>query len=361
MTKSLTSCAVACVLAATPALAQFSIDLPGVEVRVGPDKGDQSADPPVVNAPANGAPAAAATTYRIGVAGGDVSPELRAHLGLEGVGVLVRQVTPGGAAAQAGVQQHDILLAADGAPLTTIQDLVDIVLAAGPKGNDISLRLLRRGKEVTVTVTPEAFAAPEPPVLGAGPRAPFDLGALPGFGGGEGQPFGQFNQPFAIGGGQRTVIINGVSATVQTQDGKTSISAKRGEETWQLDAADKASLDKLPPDVRQVVDAALGSGGGVRIDLNPGELGPLIEGLMNQRGAGGANGGGELRDRMMQLFGGLLEDRQNGAAQPAAPDAAPPAVLGGEAPIFEPGDALDPAPPAGPVEIEIPAEGADGE
>ena len=65
------------------------VAVPGVEVRVGPGAPAPVTEPPVIEVPA------AKPSYYIGLQGGDVSDPLRLHLGLEGAGVIVRQVVPG--------------------------------------------------------------------------------------------------------------------------------------------------------------------------------------------------------------------------------------------------------------------------
>ena len=389
MTTSVTAL-LGATLVAMSAIAQgVDVQVPGATVRVGPDKGAGSSPNSAPNsAPNSGtrselqveAPGATirvgpdqpATTnqsreitippvhkqYRIGLLGGDVSDVLRAHLGLEGVGVLVREVTPGGTAAKAGVKEHDILLSADGAPLASVEDLVNIVREAGPQQRPIALRLLRRGKEMTIRVKPEAFTpGPAAVPLGANRLGPA-FGPGPAFGG---DPFGaplefrQFGPGFAINNGQQTVMINGVTATVLTQNGQRTITAKKGDKTWQLDPQDEKALAQLPPDVRQVVDQALGMGRGVQINIGGDAFGPMLEGLLNRRGgAGGARGDGRLRERMLGLFGELMNDQLDRPQPPAADAQLPAGNAGGEAPVFDPGDALDPVADA--VELEIPAE-----
>ena len=78
-----------------------------------------------------------------------VARRLRAAVGLEPRdGVLVREVAEGSAAAGAGVQRGDLIVAAGGDPVTS----VDALLAAVDAGDTLALTLVRGAEEITVTV-----------------------------------------------------------------------------------------------------------------------------------------------------------------------------------------------------------------
>ena len=94
--------------------------------------------------------------YWIGLMGGPVSDELRAHLELPAdQGILVREVVPDSPAAKAGVQQYDILLRAGEDELMGMKDLVAHVAKAGEDEGAVKLDLIRRGRQETTEVTPE--------------------------------------------------------------------------------------------------------------------------------------------------------------------------------------------------------------
>jgi serine protease Do len=96
-------------------------------------------------------------TLGLGLAPADVAAKLRASVGLpERAGLLVRAVDPDGPAATAGVQVGDLVAAAGGAPLYTVDDLHDALDAAS---DTLDLLLVRGADELTVTV---AFVDPEP-------------------------------------------------------------------------------------------------------------------------------------------------------------------------------------------------------
>jgi hypothetical protein len=96
-------------------------------------------------------PAEAPVKYWLNMRLAPVSKALDAQLDLKGAGALVDQVGAGGAADKAGIKPNDILLAAGDRPISKASDLEGSITA----GKEFSLKLLRGGKEQTVTVTPE--------------------------------------------------------------------------------------------------------------------------------------------------------------------------------------------------------------
>jgi hypothetical protein len=132
---------------ATPVWAQDE-DVEERIIQVAPDTAENvSGDEAVVNE---------VPAYWIGLMGGPVTDELRAHLELpEDQGILVREVVPESPAAKAGVQQYDILLRAGDSQLSGMRDLVDHVAKAGESESAIKLDLIRRGRQETTEVTPE--------------------------------------------------------------------------------------------------------------------------------------------------------------------------------------------------------------
>jgi len=81
-----------------------------------------------------------------------------------GGGVKVNGVSPGGAAAEAGVKAEDVIVAIDAKPVGTDRDLVTAMKDVEP-GQKVVLDLRRAGKPVKVTVV----ARPMDQVLFAGP------------------------------------------------------------------------------------------------------------------------------------------------------------------------------------------------
>jgi S1-C subfamily serine protease len=91
------------------------------------------------------------------IANGRVIRSGRAYLGVRvativGGGVLVSAIVPGGPAAKAGIEKGDIILAVGGQPTPTADVLVSLLAALHPD-QKVPVKVLRRGKEFTVTVT----------------------------------------------------------------------------------------------------------------------------------------------------------------------------------------------------------------
>lgn len=93
--------------------------------------------------------------FMIGVYCQPVGDSLRAQLDLEdGAGLVVVTVNDDSAATKAGIEMHDILMAAGDTQFSTQSDLVKLVQLAGKEKAEISMTVIRRGKEITVAVTP---------------------------------------------------------------------------------------------------------------------------------------------------------------------------------------------------------------
>ncbi|MHB8770794.1 MAG: DegQ family serine endoprotease [Syntrophales bacterium] len=89
----------------------------------------------------------------IGVNIQDVTPELAKSFGLkESSGALVAQVTPGGPADKAGIEQGDVIVEFDGKPVADSKELPRIV-AATPVGKTVTMKVSRDGKEVLCRTT----------------------------------------------------------------------------------------------------------------------------------------------------------------------------------------------------------------
>ena len=104
----------------------------------------------------------------IGISGGTVTPELAKALNLPvDEGVLVQEVVKDGPADKAGIEGGDtvatingeevrlggdIITKIDGKPVTTVDELVEIITSSKP-GDELELELMRGDQEKTATVT----------------------------------------------------------------------------------------------------------------------------------------------------------------------------------------------------------------
>ena len=81
--------------------------------------------------------------------------------------------------------------------------------------------------------------------------------------------FRNFGPGVIVGGGQGAADVpNGVSVSIQKQDGKPAhITVKRGEETWNVVGDDPESLKQLPEDLRPFVERMLHGDGGMQIHM----------------------------------------------------------------------------------------------
>ncbi len=87
----------------------------------------------------------------VAVAPGHVARRLRRAVGLpDAEGVLIREVADGSPAARAGLAQGDLIVAAGGRPVRTIDDLYDALPAA--QGSSLELNVLRAANERTIQV-----------------------------------------------------------------------------------------------------------------------------------------------------------------------------------------------------------------
>ncbi len=86
----------------------------------------------------------------IAVAPPHVARQLRRAVGLPELdGILVREVEPDGPAARSGIQEGDLITAAAGRPLTSVDELFDVL--AGGEGR-LQLKLVRGSQERSIEV-----------------------------------------------------------------------------------------------------------------------------------------------------------------------------------------------------------------
>jgi S1-C subfamily serine protease len=96
-----------------------------------------------------------ATHAYMGVGTQMVTSQLQQQFGLSrSSGILIAEVTAGGPAAQAGIQQGDIIYAVDGEEMVESSDLLVAIRDMEP-GDEVEVDLDRNGQEMTITVTLE--------------------------------------------------------------------------------------------------------------------------------------------------------------------------------------------------------------
>ncbi|MBT3432303.1 MAG: PDZ domain-containing protein [Nitrospinaceae bacterium] len=88
---------------------------------------------------------------RMGSTIGNITDKKMRSLGLGGKGVLLTNLTKGGTAQKAGLQERDVLLAYNGVRVYDIFEL--IAEMTHPRGTKVKLRVFREGKEVNVFAT----------------------------------------------------------------------------------------------------------------------------------------------------------------------------------------------------------------
>jgi hypothetical protein len=172
--------------------------------------------------------------YWLGVECRVAQPELKAQLDLkDGEGLVVVHVADDGPAAKAGLKRHDVIVSAGDDKLKRLSDLIKAVNAA--EGKAVSLKIIRAGKEQTISVTPAER-----------PRDDSQIIARPGPG---------FMWP---GGGPPADLPDNVSVSI-VRKGKepAKITVTRGEDKWEISDQE---LNKLPDDLRPQVQRMLGAG-----------------------------------------------------------------------------------------------------
>ena len=108
-------------------------------------------------------------SFMIGVHCAPVGDALRAQLQLDTeTGLVVLNVSNDSPAQADEIEKHDILMFADDRQLGKQSDLVEAVQTAGKEKSEISLTIIRAGKEIGVDVSP--VERPESPMIGGMPN-----------------------------------------------------------------------------------------------------------------------------------------------------------------------------------------------
>lgn len=98
---------------------------------------------------------------QLGIGVQPVTSDIAASLDLKDVrGVIVGQVVPGSAGERAGIKQGDVITALNGTPVNDSNALRNRIASTAP-GTDVTLTLLRDGREQQVTATLGEFKPPK--------------------------------------------------------------------------------------------------------------------------------------------------------------------------------------------------------
>lgn len=200
--------------------------------------------------------------YWLGIECFPAPAALREQLNLpEGQGLLVERATPDSPAAQAGVKKHDILQSADGQPLESMGQLFDLVQSS--EGKALEFKLLRGGKELTVSVTPSKGGPPpgrDFPGRESLDRAWQQMHELQDQAQRQGDAIRmRFIHPGMVlppGLGLQPALPDDMRITI-TREGKkpAEIEVRQGDETWK---GTEEELDKAPEKFRAPVAKMLG-------------------------------------------------------------------------------------------------------
>ena len=277
LTASVVAIAAFCAQSQQIATAQDQNEPEGRIVQIGEPKDEPAAE-------STEGEASAAPLYWIGLRGRGIDdPVLRTQLQLaEDTGVVIEEVVAESPAEKAGLRKHDIILRSNGDMVDSMEVLQQQVQATLNK--PIELTILRLGKEMDVTVTPDKRPDDFEQLMGPAPNAAGrDL-----LGGDLGRLLQQL-QEGALPEGMRVigpgVVLNGrpfnfnaipegmsVSIT-RTDDGPAQITVKKGDQTWQFNSDDAKALAQLPEEVRNYVSGMLNGQKGLQgqfgnLDLN---------------------------------------------------------------------------------------------
>ena len=97
----------------------------------------------------------------IGIGGREVAPLHASSANMDRIqGIIVNEVTPGGPAAQAGIQVNDVILSVNKKPAISALETMDQVAEIRP-GSVIPVVILRNGEKMTLNVTIQEYPASE--------------------------------------------------------------------------------------------------------------------------------------------------------------------------------------------------------
>ncbi|TCV98778.1 outer membrane-stress sensor serine endopeptidase DegS [Biostraticola tofi] len=95
----------------------------------------------------------------IGVGGHEAPPLHSAGSSLDRIqGIILNEITPGGPAAQAGIEPGDVILSVNGKPAVSAIETMDQVAEIRP-GSQIPVEVMRNGNRLSLTVTIQEYPA----------------------------------------------------------------------------------------------------------------------------------------------------------------------------------------------------------
>lgn len=207
----------------------------------------------------------------------ELPPLVKEQLGIEH-GLVVIDPFPDSPATKAGIEQHDILIKAGETPLKEPADLIKALDAA--KESELTLTLIRDGKETTVKVTPTRRPKAEEQQLQykVSPAQPPELQEeikrleevlqkLKGKAGGDGLSLSFVHPPILA----RTRVLAQAEfpkdlrvQITKEGEGPATIKVKQGDKEWEV-TEDK--LAELPPEVRRHVESMRASHSAMRYPM----------------------------------------------------------------------------------------------
>lgn len=205
-----------------------------------------------------------APVFWIGIRGRVVDePVLRTQFQLASdMGLVVEEVLKGSPAAEAGLRKHDVLLRANGEPLTAMDQLTKLVRSGN--GKAVKLLLLRLGKEETISVVPQPMPA-DLRALGTNRNRRGGGDMFQDMFGGDGNiirmlPNGGMGLNAQVQ--MNNQLPNGYSVSITRQNNEPAqITVKKGDQTWTVTGDDAQALEELPAEVRDQVKGMLDNPG----------------------------------------------------------------------------------------------------
>ena len=95
----------------------------------------------------------------IGISGREIAPLHSQGSGIEQIqGIVVNEIAPDGPAAQAGIQNNDVIISVNGKPAISALETMDQVAEIRP-GSVIPVVVMRDDKKLTMQVTIQEYPA----------------------------------------------------------------------------------------------------------------------------------------------------------------------------------------------------------